>query len=92
MGFGFIERWLNNISGLMIVIFILVVGVIEKGGSFVEIIMDYMFSVVFGDEVVVVGGVGGLFKYFKFNDCRVNSFLEGGFVEVIDEVVELVWL
>uniref|UniRef100_A0A7I4CW03 ABC transporter domain-containing protein n=1 Tax=Physcomitrium patens TaxID=3218 RepID=A0A7I4CW03_PHYPA len=92
LGLGFTERRSNNTSGSTTAISTLVAGVIEKGGSLAEITMDHTSSVAPGDEVVAVGGAGGLLKYFKSNDRRANSSLEGGLAEAIDEVAEPVRL
>lgn len=92
MGLGFTEGRPKNGSGSTSPVSTLVAGVIEKGGSLAEVSMDHTSSISPGDEVVAVGGAGGMLKYFKTNDLQTNSSLEGPLAEAIDAVAEPVRL
>lgn len=70
----------------------LVAGVIEKGGSLAEVSMDHTSIIQPGDEVVAVGGAGGMLKYFKTDDLQSNGSFEGPLAEAIDAVAEPVRL
>lgn len=92
MGLGFTEGRPKNGSGSTGPISPLVAGVIEKGGSLAEVSMDHTSIISPGDEVVAVGGAGGLLKYFKTGDLQTNGSLEGPLAEAIDAVAEPVRL
>ena len=92
MGVKFTERPSDNASGSAHTASTLVAEVVEKGGTLGEISMDQTSAVSPGDEVVAVGGAGGLMKYFKIDSREDNSSSEGSLVEVIDRVAEPVRL
>jgi len=92
LGLGFTEGRPKNGSDSTGPVSTLVAGVIEKGGSLAEVSMDHTSIISPGDEVVAVGGAGGLLKYFKTNDLQTNGSLEGPLAEAIDAVAEPVRL
>ena len=96
LGLGFTEERSKNVSDSTSEVSAVVAGVIEEGGSLAEVSMDHTSFVSPGDEVVAVGGAGGLLKYFKTEDRLGNSSaissLEGPLAEAIDEVTEPVRL
>lgn len=92
MGLGFTEGRPKIGSDSSGPVSTLVAGVIEKGGSLAEVCMDHTSSVSPGDEVVAVGGSGGLLKYFKTDDPQTNGSLRGHLAEAIDAVADPVRL
>lgn len=92
LGLGFTESRENNGSGVASHVSMLVSGVVGSGGSLAEASMNHTTRAAPGDEVVAVGGAGGILKYLKTGNRALDTSLSGCLLEAIDQVVEPVRL
>ena len=92
LGLGFTESQENNGSGVASHVSLLVAGILGSGGSLAEASMNHTCSAAPGDEVVAVGGAGGMLKYLKTGNRALDTSLSGCLAKAIDKVVEPVRL